>query len=74
MYKHLILFTFFTFTLTSNGSEQPSFNCDQASVLVEKLICNQPKLSKLDNELNRAYKISTIKDKQISQKKLIYYI
>lgn len=39
-----------------------SFDCAKAGTIVEKLICSQPNLSKLDDELDRAYKQALQRD------------
>ena len=41
------------------AAQAASFDCDKASTQVEKTICSDPELSKLDEELSAAYTTST---------------
>jgi uncharacterized protein len=45
-----------TFFLISNAAIAASFDCAKAKSSVEKTICNDSELSKLDEELSRVYK------------------
>jgi uncharacterized protein YecT (DUF1311 family) len=42
--------------VTASLSHAASFDCKRASTAVEKLICNDPDLSRLDSELNARYR------------------
>lgn len=52
MIKSLLLFTLFIISISANAA---SFNCDQANTVVERLICNDAKLSELDSLLDATY-------------------
>ena len=41
-----------------NATEQPSFNCRKASSKVERFICDDSRLARMDRELAGAYKVS----------------
>ncbi|MDH2915515.1 MAG: lysozyme inhibitor LprI family protein [Gallionella sp.] len=45
-------------------AQSASFDCAKASTKIEKLICDDAELSKLDKELNTAYKIGLQAEKQ----------
>jgi len=52
MYYKLLL----SIILFSTTAHAASFNCDQASTKVEKLICSDTQISKLDDEISFEYK------------------
>lgn len=52
--RNLILSAFFLLIITGNV-EAASFDCGKATSEVEKLICGDEELSKLDESLNKAY-------------------
>lgn len=54
MSRVLIGFIFFI----SLNAFSASFNCDRASIDIERSICNDPDLSKLDSELSISYTLS----------------
>ncbi len=56
----LILYAF-TFALSAQGA---SFDCAKAQTKVEHLICDNPEISKLDDELSVAYKAALKDEKQ----------
>lgn len=49
----------------SAASTSPSFDCGKATSTAEKLICNNPELSKLDASLAETYKEAVSKDRSI---------
>ena len=51
--KKLLLFACGCLALSAQAA---SFDCDKANTNVEKIICSDPELSKLDDELSAAYK------------------
>jgi uncharacterized protein len=56
-----IIFGLLAMTLTAHAA---SFNCAKAATKVEKLICADAEISKLDEELNAAYKVALHDGKQ----------
>lgn len=58
-----------TIVLFSTTAHAASFNCDQASTKVEKLICSNTQISKLDEELSSAYKNALAKENNSQQLK-----
>lgn len=58
MFKKLICLSISSLILVvlSTTSFAASFDCKKSSTLVEKAICSNPKLSKLDDSLAKAYK------------------
>ena len=50
-----IVLALFALVVTAQGA---SFDCQKASTSIEKLICNDPELSKLDEDLSATYKIN----------------
>lgn len=54
--KLLSLSTFLCLALCSTAGFSASFDCKKATTLVEKAICANPKLSKLDEKMAKAYK------------------
>lgn len=50
-----ILFIVAVFVFVAHSAIAASFPCEKASTQVEKLICGDPELSKLDEELDTAY-------------------
>ena len=48
------IFTFLSFLLSVSFSA--SFDCSKAKLEVEKIICEFPSLSKLDEDMTKAYK------------------
>ncbi len=52
--RDLILSTFFLLMIAGNV-DTASFDCDKATSQVEKIICSDDELSKLDESLNKAY-------------------
>lgn len=59
-----IAVTLFGWTLMVSLAQAASFDCAKASTKVEKLICGDAALSKLDEELNTAYKTAVQDEKQ----------
>ena len=45
------------------GAIAPSFDCSKATELVEKMICGDPQLARMDAEISRLYKLA-LTDKQ----------
>ncbi len=54
-----------TNTSAASASSSPSFDCRKATTAVEKLICSNPDLSKLDVSLAETYKEAVSKDRSI---------
>ena len=54
-----------TTSAATPASTSPSFDCRNATTAVEKLICNNPDLSKLDVSLAETYKEALSKDRSI---------
>lgn len=54
-----------TTSAATSASTSPSFDCQKATTVVEKLICSDPDLSKLDVSLAETYKEATSKDRSI---------
>lgn len=54
----IILFNLYLLIFSNEISAQtaPSFDCAKAATEVERLICSDEELAKLDNELNKWYK------------------
>lgn len=55
--KHLLasVFSLMTFSNEIFAKENPSFDCTKATTEVEKLICSDDELAKLDVEMNKSY-------------------
>ena len=53
--QRFTLFGMVTLLLAANTSCAASFDCSKAGTKVEKMICADPELSKLDGELGKAY-------------------
>lgn len=51
----------------SSTSSSPSFDCRKATTAVEKLICSNPDLSKLDVSLAETYKEAVSKDRSVRE-------
>ena len=60
--KKLMIAAMFAFPMFSHAA---SFDCVNASTTVELTICDDEKLSKLDEELNKVYKLARIHDPSI---------
>lgn len=54
-----------TTSAAASASSSPSFDCRKATTAVEKLICSNPDLSKLDVSLAETYKEAVSKDRSI---------
>jgi uncharacterized protein YecT (DUF1311 family) len=54
-----------TTSAAASASTSPSFDCRKATTAVEKLICSNPDLSKLDVSLAETYKEAVSKDRSI---------
>jgi tetratricopeptide (TPR) repeat protein len=50
--------------------ELPTFDCDTAKLAVEKAICSDPELTRLDREINAAYRAALNKLKPASARRL----
>ena len=60
-------FCFVALLLISSYSLAASFDCNNASTNIEKIICSNNELSSLDDELSEVYKSATLKDASIKQ-------
>ena len=58
------VFAFFILVLSVSTAWSASFDCKKASIEAEKLVCNNPKLSQMDDELGSLYK-EMLKDSQL---------
>jgi tetratricopeptide (TPR) repeat protein len=52
------------FAVMSFSSRAASFNCEKADTKIEKMICGDAELSKLDEKLNAAYRTASSDEKQ----------
>ncbi len=64
----LIVFGWFSFGMPAQAA---SFDCAKAGTNTEKLICSNPKISKLDDELGKAYQEALSKANEEQKQRLV---
>jgi uncharacterized protein len=55
LYWERLFITIILFGLLSTQTNAASFDCHKATTWLEKTVCSNPELSKLDEELAKAY-------------------